>query len=225
MSGAIQDAISAARAANAEHLKTETSLPTTTSDTSTAGSPGGLPAVGGAPRSLTDFLDNAGMAVECYVSVSENGISFGKDKKFFDDILVDLTITDGKAGFSLRVNAPGGVVYHTSWDGATEARSRENWQKLTADAKKIDPRSYVSDLYEMPVTLKEAYTLKDGKTLDAGTVVGLSLSYQRVKVFQAWAKKISAEGRLGDSMTVRLTQKTKIGGGQEYGVFEFNEEA
>lgn len=219
MSSAISDAVSQARAARAELPPTDTTLPTT-SEQATANA---LPTTGGAPRSLTDFLDNANMAVDCYLGVSEIGIFFGKDKKPHDSVLVRLKISDGKAGFSLRVNAPGNVVYHTSWDGLTEARSRENWQRLAADSKKIDKNCYVSDLFELPVTLMEDYDRKEGGAIKEGTVVGLSLNYQRVKVFQAFAKRLREEGRLEEEIVVRLNQKTKIGGGQQYGVFEFVE--
>lgn len=220
MSSAINDAISQARAANAEISQTaQTNLPSA----ETVSQQATQVAVGGAPRSLTDFLDNAGMSVDCYLGVDKGGITFGKDTRQHDSVLVKFTIDQGKPGFTLRVNTGSGVMYHTSWDGMTEARSRENWQKLAADAKKIDKNSYVSDLFELPCELMEDYDRKDGGPIKAGTIVGLSLGYQRVKVFQAFAKKIAAEKRLGEELTVRLVQQTRVGGGQQYGVFTFEE--
>ncbi|PZP71744.1 hypothetical protein [Methylorubrum populi] len=217
----MSDAINAALAA-AENAAAE--LPETTSSTTavTSAPIGGAPAVAGQTRSLTDFMESSSMNVEVYLAVSHLGIRLGKDIKVHDEIEVEMCFKDAKAGYTLRVNTPNGVQYLTSWDGAVEARSRQNWAAVQADAKKMDGNSYVSDLIELPVKLLKDYPRKEGGPLAAGSIVGLSISYKNSQAFAPFLKENYPKFGADKPFKVKLTAVAKKGGGgQDYGVFGY----
>lgn len=214
MTDAIARALAAAETAAAE-------TPTQTASVPAAAPAASAPAVGGQQRSLMQFMESASMNVEVYLSVSDLGIRFGKDKQLHDAVEVEMCFKDAKAGFVLRVNTPSGVQYLTSWDGVTEARSRQNWAAVIADAKKMDGNSYPSDLIELPVRLLKDYTRKDGGPVPAGTIVGLSISYMNSKAFGAFLKEQYPKVGTDTPFKVRLIAVPKKGSGQDYGVFGY----
>ncbi|KQS75073.1 hypothetical protein ASG32_08220 [Methylobacterium sp. Leaf361] len=215
MTDAIARALAAAETAAAE-------TPTQTASVPAAAPAASVPAAApAAPRSLMQFMESASMNVEVYLSVSDLGIRFGKDKQLHDAVEVEMAFKDAKAGFVLRVNTPSGVQYLTSWDGVTEARSRQNWSAVIADAKKMDGNSYPSDLIELPVRLLSDYSRKEGGPLAAGTVVGLSLSYMNAKAFGAFLKEQFPKVGTDTPFKVRLIAVPKKGSGQDYGVFGY----
>lgn len=218
----MSDAINAALAA-AQNVADET--PSTQTNTAVASAPlgagAGLPAAGGQQRSLMDFMESTSMNVDCYLAVSELGIRFGKDIKVHDDVEVEMCFKDAKAGYTLRCNTPTGVQYLTSWDGATEVRSRQNWAAVIADAKKMDGASYPSDLIELPVKLLKDYPRKEGGPIAAGTIVGLSISYMNSKAFGAFLKEQYPKVGPNTPFKVKLTAVAKKGSGQDYGVFGY----
>lgn len=216
MSDAIAKALAAAEA-EAEHTP-DTGLPAAQPQ----GTGGAVaPAAPGKQRTLTDFLENAAMNVEAYVTVSELGLRFGKDKLIHDSIDVEMKFGDAKAGYVLRVNTAGGVQYLTSWDGVIEARSRQNWQAVIAQAKQMDGNSYPSDLIELPVRLLGEGKRKEGGNLPEGTVVGLSISYMNSKAFGAFLKEQYPRYGADTPFKVRITAVPKKGSGQDYGVFGY----
>jgi len=217
----VSDAINAALAAAATEAE---NTPQTSTTTAVASAPigGGAPAVAGQQRSLTDFMEASSMNVEVYLAVSHLGIRLGKDIKVHDEIEVEMCFKDAKAGYTLRVNTPNGVQYLTSWDGATEARSRQNWGAVIADAKKMDGNSYPSDLIELPVKLLKDYPRKEGGPLAAGTIVGLSISYKNSQAFAPFLKENYPKFGPNKPLRVKLTAiPKKGGGGQDYGVFGY----
>jgi len=161
------------------------------------------------------------MNVEAYITVSELGLRFGKDKLIHDSIDVEMKFGDAKAGYTLRVNTPSGVQYKTSYDGVTEVRSRQNWAAVIADGKKMDANSYASDLIELPVRLLAEGKRKEGGNLKEGTVVGLSISYMNSKAFGAFLKEQYPKYGPDQSFKVRITAVPKKGSGQDYGVFGY----
>lgn len=214
MTDAIARALAAAETAAAETPAQTASIPA-------AAPAASAPAVGGQQRSLMQFMESASMNVEVYLSVSDLGIRFGKDKQLHDAVEVEMAFKDAKAGFVLRVNTPSGVQYLTSWDGVTEARSRQNWAAVIADAKKMDGNSYPSDLIELPVRLLKDYTRKEGGPVPAGTIVGLSISYMNSKAFGAFLKEQYPKVGTDTPFKVRLIAVPKKGSGQDYGVFGY----
>lgn len=214
MSDAIADALAAAQ------KSAETQAPVTGSQVTEAIKPG-MPATSGPSRSLDQFEETAAAGVEAYLGVSELGIQFGKDVKVHEEVLVRFKFSDCKPGWQLRVNAPSGVQYYTTYDGTTEIRTRKNWEALIAEGKRIDDRSYPSDLMEVTARLADTYPRKEGGPIKEDDTVGLSLSYQKVKPFTAFIKKYRPI--LGDDqeMLVKLTAVAKVGGGNPYGVFAF----
>jgi hypothetical protein len=178
------------------------------------------PAAQGQRRSLADLAASAAMAVDVYSGVDDLGIKFGKDKARFDEMLVTLRFADIKGGWVIRANTGGSAKYATSYDGATEAKSRKPWEQVIAEFERIDGGAYVSDLIEMPVTLTQELVLKDGKKLKAGTRIGISISYQNYKFFCPWfAEQL---GKFGQDSTMKVRigfQDKRNPGGAEYGVY------
>lgn len=214
------DAIARALAA-AETAAAETPAQTASASVPAAAPAASATAVGGQQRSLMQFMESASMNVEVYLSVSDLGIRFGKDKQLHDAVEVEMCFKDAKAGYVLRVNTPSGVQYLTSWDGVIEARSRQNWQAVIADAKKMDGNSYPSDLIELPVRLLSDYNRKEGGPVPAGTIVGLSISYMNSKAFGAFLKEQFPKVGADTPFKVRLIAVPKKGSGQDYGVFGY----
>lgn len=215
MSDAINAALRAAEAAAAETPAPASTMP---APATAAPLPAAAPA---APRSLMDFMESASMNVDAWLGVSDLGIRAGKDKQLHDTIDVEMCFADAKAGFVIRCNTPGGVKYLTSYDGVIEAKSRQNWQAVLADAQRMDGNAYPSDLIELPVRLLHEVKRKENGPLAAGTIVGLSLSYMNAKAFGAFLKeqfpKVGRDGRF----KVRLSAVAKKGSGQDYGVFGY----
>lgn len=211
------DAIAAALAAASEAADQAPAAPV----------PAAAPAAGAAlpatqsaaPRSLQDLMATAAMNVECYLSVSDLGIRFGKDKQLHDVVEIEMAFKNVKAGFVIRVNTPSGVRYLTSYDGFTEQRSRQNWSAVVADAQKMDGNAYVSDLVELPAKLLKDYPRKEGGPIAAGTVVGLSISYMNYKNFASFLQEQFPKFGMDTPFKVRLTAIAKKGSGQDYGVF------
>ena len=215
------DAIARALAAASEAAdQTPGSAPVPAAASPAAGA--ALPATqAAAPRSLMDVLSSAAMNVECYLGVSELGIRFGKDTKVQEDIEVEMAFKNAKSGWVLRVNTPSGVRYLNSYDGISEARSRQNWSAVVADAQKMDGNAYVSDLVELPVILLKDYPRKEGGPIAAGTIVGLSLSYMNFKNFSSFLQEQFPKYGMDQSFKVRLIPVAKKGSGQDYGVFGY----
>lgn len=183
-----------------------------------------LPAAsaGGAPRSLTDFLASATMNVDAYLSVNEYGITFGKDKQLHDHVDVEMVFKNAKFGYILRVNTPGGVQYFTSWDGRTEVKTRKNWAAMIEEAKAVDPKSYPSDVVELPVKALASYGRKEGGPFEEGKVIGLSLSYQNAKAFSAFLQEQFPRVGMETPIRVRIGYSPKkSSGGIEYAVFTY----
>lgn len=213
MTDAIARALAAASEAAEQAPQTSTAV--------AAAPAASAPVAAGQSRSLMDFMDSASMNVEVYLSVSDLGIRFGKDKQLHDAVEVEMAFKDAKAGYVLRVNTPSGVQYLTSWDGVTEARSRQNWAAVIADGKKMDGNSYPSDLIELPVRLLQDYNRKEGGPVPAGTIVGLSISYMNSKAFGAFLKEQYPKVGAETPFKVRLIAVAKKGSGQDYGVFGY----
>lgn len=192
-----------------------------------AGVPAAAPAAsvpaaqGSAPRSLMDVMSSAAMNVECYLGVNEMGIRFGKDTKPHEEVEVEMAFKNAKSGWVIRVNTPAGVRYLNSYDGISEARSRQNWSAVVADAQKMDGNAYVSDLVELPVTLTKDYPRKEGGPIAAGTIVGLSLSYMNFKNFSSFLQEQFPKVGMDKSFKVKLSSIAKKGSGQSYGVFGY----
>ncbi len=178
------------------------------------------PAAQRAPRTLQDLMATAAMNVDCYLSVSDLGIRFGKDKQLHDTVDIEMVFKNAKTGLVLRVNTPAGVRYLTSYDdGGTEHRSRQPWAAVVADAQKMDGNAYVSDLVELPAKLLNDYARKEGGPVTTGTVVGLSLSYMNFKAFAAFLQEQFPKFGMDTPFKVRLSAVAKKGSGQDYGVF------
>ncbi|BAQ50352.1 hypothetical protein [Methylobacterium aquaticum] len=219
----MSDAISAALAA-AEVEANETPAPAAGNAGSPpppAARPAGLPATGGAPRSLMDVMATAAMNVDFFLRVKPMGIMLGKDLKVHDEIEVDVRLRDAKSGWVIRVNTSAGVRYLNSYDGETESKSKANWAAVVADAQRMDGNAYVSDLVELPAKLAKTYPRKEGGPAEAGTVVGLSLSYMAFKAFGSFLQEVFPKYGLDTVFRVKLTAVAKVGGGQDYGIFGF----
>lgn len=221
MTSAIDAALAAAQT-EADKIPENTAAPQGGA-VATAAPQAGLPAAGGAPtRSLMDVMATAAMNVDFYLRVSELGILLGKDKKVHEELIVEVCLKNAKAGWVIRVNTPGaGVRYLNSYDGVTEARSRQNWSAVVADAQRMDGNAYVSDLIELPVKLVGDYDRKEGGPAQDGTIVGLSLSYMGFKAFGAFLQEVVPVYGENTPFKVKLTAVAKRGGGQDYGVFGF----
>lgn len=164
------------------------------------------------------------MNVDAFLKVSHLGIFVGKDLKPQDEIFVEMKLENAKAGWVLRINTGAGVKYLTSYDGVQEAKTRANWAGIIADAQKMDANAYVSDLIEMPAVLLKDVPLKEkGKFQKAGTVVGLSLSYKNLQAFQAVLGDLHKKHGLTNAFKVRLFAVPKVGSGQDYGVYGYEE--
>lgn len=219
----MSDAISAALAA-AEVEANETPTPAAGNAGSPpppATRPAGLPATGGAPRSLMDVMATAAMNVDFFLRVNAMGILLGKDLKVHEEIEVEMRLKDAKSGWVIRVNTSGGVRYLNSYDGETESKSKANWAAVIADAQRMDGNAYVSDLVELPVRLTKTYSRKEGGPVEAGTVVGLSLSYMGFKAFSSFLQEVYPKYGMDTPFKVKLTAQAKTGGGQAYGVFAY----
>ena len=217
MSDAINAALRAAQDEAAQTPQPQASVPAPA-----AAPQGGLPtAGGGAPRTLQDFMATAAMNVEAFLSVSELGIRYGKDKALHDEVYVEVELKNAKFGWVIRVNTPSGVRYLNSYDGVTEARSRQNWAAVVADAQKMDGNAYVSDLVELPAKLLHDGKRKEGPALPEGTVVGLSISHMNSKGFGAFLQETFPKFGPNTPFKVKLTAIPKVGSGQDYGVFGF----
>lgn len=175
-------------------------------------------------RSLAHLLETASMNVEAFLRVSELGIQIGKDKQLHDELFVEMNLEHSKAGWVIRVNTGGaGVKYLTSYDGVMEHKSRQNWSTVVAEAQKIDGNAYISDLLELPVKLLHDAKLKEpaGKVMPAGTILGLSLSYKGLQAFMGFLTPVAKQHGTSTPLTLKLTAVSKVGSGQEYGVFGF----
>ncbi|GJE78135.1 hypothetical protein [Methylorubrum suomiense] len=217
----MSDAIAKALAAAADEAAQTPQHTTTAAPPAPVAPAASLPAAGGAPRTLADFINNAAMNVEVYLAVSELGIRLGKDKQLHDAIDVEMCLKHAKTGWVLRVNTPSGVRYLTTYDRVTEQRSGQNWATVVAQAQQMDASVYVSDLVELPVKLLKEYKRKEGAPLPAGTIVGLSLSYQNSKGFGGFLQDAAPRFGMDAPFEVTLTAKPKVGSGQEYGVFAY----
>ncbi len=178
-----------------------------------------------APRSLQDLMQAASLNVDVFIAVKEYGLLLGsKDTKFHQTIDVEMRLPEIKSGYTWRYQAAGGAKYYTSYDGVTEARTRQPWGAACQDAMRMDPKSYGSDLAEIPVTLLSDVERSAGTPLKAGTRVGLSLSYQNLKEFMAWLPEMVAKHGMGATLKIRLGFRGKQnGGGTKYAVITYAE--
>lgn len=189
--------------------------------TQTTGTAVGIPQ--GQRRSLADLAASALMSVDVYLGVDDLGIKVGKDKSRRDLLMVELRFKDMKGGWIIRGNTPAGVKYHTSYDGATEAKSRKPWEQVIAQVQQIDGNAYVSDLIELPVTLIDGvddFKDKSVKPIKPGARAGVSISYMNFKHFSTWFAEMLEEYGQDTVLKVRLGFEAKTGGGNsDYGVF------
>lgn len=211
---AINDAINTAKNAAA-------AVPATTPAPTQATAPATMPAA--RPRSLADALASAGAAVEKWLTVDEYGLHVAKDKATFDTIDVTIKLADVKFGYGVRYQTGAGVQYGKSYDGVREARTGQPWGEFVANAQRMDAKCRGSyDLAEIPMTLEQELKLKDGTVVEKGTRVGHSTSIMNFRLFMAWVQSAMNAGYSEqDEIKVRLSLKTATGGGNEYGMINF----
>ena len=226
MTDAIARALAAAEQEAGTHGGGEAAPEVSTAGAVTTAPQGGAVATAapGKPRTLAHLMESASMNVDAFLKVSHLGIFVGKDLKPQDELFVEMKLENAKAGWVLRINTGAGVKYLTSYDGVQEAKTRANWAAIIADAQKMDANAYVSDLIEMPALLLKDVPLKEkGKFQKAGTVVGLSLSYKNLQAFQAVLGDLHKKYGLDRAFKVKLTAVPKVGSGQDYGVYGYEE--
>jgi hypothetical protein len=199
--------------------QTQTHVPSTT--TGTGGAVAAAPV--GQRRSLADLAASAAMSVDFYFGVDDLGIKIGKDKSRRDSVDVELKFRDIKGGWIIRGNTPNGVKYHTTYDGALEAKSRQPWETIVARVQQADGNAYISDLIELPVTLLndiDDFKDKTIKPIKAGTRGGVSISYMNYREFCGWFAEMLGEHGEDKVLKVRIGHKPKTGGGNsDYGVY------
>lgn len=146
--------------------------------------------------SLTSLVDSAGITVDDFLEVKQAGFRLGDMKGYFQEMTVELDMSEVVPIFQVRATTAAGVTtFIKSYDGARTS-SGENFQQAINHLRATHQGGKVDGPYEtseIPVKLLESVT--DGKvTVAEDTLVGITPPITGVKFFAKFLKRLAAEG-------------------------------
>lgn len=143
-----------------------------------------------------------------WLKVDVHGLMIGKDKKLFDNILVDLDTTEEK-GFMVKHTFRFGnpPTYLSTYDGIACDKGG-SWGAAVAKARMVDPEIQPFHAADIRMTLAEGVTLKDGKTkLDLGVVLGHTTSKTNFYEWSNFYEELAKADLVGQTVKVKLGWK------------------
>lgn len=143
-----------------------------------------------------------------WLKVDVHGLTIGKDKKLFDNILVDLDTTEEK-GFMVKHTFRFGnpPTYLSTYDGIACDKGG-SWGAAVAKARMVDPEIQPFHAADIRITLSEEVTMKDGKTkLTLGSVLGHTTSKTNFYEWSNFYEELAKADLIGQTVKVKLGWK------------------
>lgn len=155
-----------------------------------------------------------------YLKVNEFGIRIGKNKEFLDEIEGTINMTEDK-GFAVKHTVRFGnpAQYLSTYDGIGCDKGG-SWGDAMAKAKMADPGAEPFHSVDIVVTLTKDIKLKD-EVVPAGKQVAINTSKTNFSEWEDFYRAVAEEGRLGETVPVKITSRSISHNGNEWGVFEF----
>ncbi len=190
----------------------------------TTTSQGGMPTQRqAAPPSAEDFL-RAGMTVENWLKVSEDGlkIKVENDTALLDTLAVSIDIPEVSFTKAIKYGNP--PVYHKTSDGVICADGSTLWTDALEEAARFNQRPYASA--DIPMTLEEPVLGKGGKVLmEKGQRIGYSLSTTNKDAFAKFYKSVAEQDLTGSVVATKLGYESRSNkNNQTWGIVTFENE-
>lgn len=214
MSSAIDQAIAAAVAA-------AQSAPQVPATTAQAGVPAAAPARG-TPLTLADFSVGS-MVVEDWLKVKAFGLLVGTNSDLIKSIDVMIDPTQIQVCNAIKFgNNP--TIYLKTYDEVS-CTTGGTWPAAVARAQAADPKARPYKSADIPMTLLNDIVVADGKStkvlVEAGKILGHSLSTTNRGHFQIFLKELADAGLLTSPVVVTLGYEHKKKGTNEWGLVTF----
>jgi hypothetical protein len=204
MSDAIQQAIAAAKAAQAATA------------TANAAAPANAVAVQGqqgtsvatyaapAPKLNMESVSSGSMTVDAWIKPKEFGLLIGDSSALFENAICSIDMTDGK-GFIVKkgIKAGNPAQYFYTTDGVT-CTTGGSWEAAVMKAKGIDPKAYEYRCVDLPFVLLEDVVVKGVVVSKAGTKLGYTTSTTNWKAWEEFYKVCSDAGVMDEPVKVKL---------------------
>ena len=162
-----------------------------------------------------DDLDNGNMSVDDWLKVSDMGITTKEagNTGIAETLKVEINLESIAVHEAMRISHPTFKVFKT-YDGVTEANTKESWTQLKADClTNFKDSVKIFTTADVPMTLLESIKDKKGKVLvEAGKVLGYTPPPSGVGKLSQMRKDVQKLGK--DTAEVELS--FEVGSKQGY---------
>ena len=221
---AIEQAKAAAAAAAAAALRNTAAAPAdgvpapAAPAVAATGTAVGMP-VWGTPVSMDDLLVGS-ISVDEWLKVSTFGLMIGTNKTLFQDMLVEIDMTEVQPCYCIKFGNP--AVYLKTYDRVSCA-SGGTWDAALKRAQQADPTAREYRSADIPMVLRQE--LKDQKGAIVGNVglrLGHSLSTTNWREWESVYREIQKAGLQRSKVLVKLGYNVRRNSkGNEWGVITF----
>jgi len=174
-----------------------------------------------AKPSMAAFAESGGITVDHYLRMDAAGFQIGEMKKYFDEMTVELDMSEIVPIYSSRGEVGGKTNFLKSYDGLVEARTGQSFAQAVAHQQATSKSTGIYPTAEIPVELLEPVT--DGKeTVEAGVSVGITPSLTAFTEFQKFVKSMTKQGLQDSVLKVKVKHRMRSNtNNNKWGVADF----